>query len=215
MLMYLFFNTVLAQDLPKCLNSLNKTTKLTTIKFEKVLKLSREKTVYKFSVRSSPKCMDCTNGSLFYDDQCNLIASFEMGRTAYGYVEYGYKASELGYTDFPNLKYGNKKGLLPNCVISAINKPDSLVKAGVIRLLQVRMKDQVLYCFEKALDPKLKNCIDCAKQMDFINEHCKLETSFSVGGIAGFKGSNGYSATDYQRKEILNTIWKAPTTSIK
>lgn len=207
----LLINSGRAQDVPNCIKSLNKKNSLSTTKFERIIQLKGNRTVYEFSVSSVAQCIDCTRGTVFYDENCNQIASFMMGRGASGFVEYGYTAAELGKAGFSNIKYGVMQDPLPGCMEKILANSDSLNKAGVIKIVQVRIKDKVLYGFEHQIDPKLVNCKDCSRSIVYYNAGCKPEVTFKIGGIAGIKGEKGYTATDFMRKTILRTIWNANT----
>lgn len=199
----------LAQKLPTCIEKLNKKTDLTTTKFERVLQLRGDRTVYEFSITSKPQCIHCDRGFVYYDGNCNMIAFFTNARGPSGFVEFGYTAEELGKFGYPRLTYGTKKPPVSPCVTKAIANTDSLTKAGVIRVSQVRIKDKVLYYFEKAIDPKLVNCKDCSKVIVYYNEDCKPEVTFVAGGIAGVKADNGYTVSDFSNKRTLKILWNA------
>lgn len=99
----------LAQRLPACIEKINRKTDLTTTKFERILQLKGNRTVYEFAVKSVAQCMDCNNGTIFYDENCNVIASFMKGRGARAYIDYGYTAEELGKAGYSDINYGAKK----------------------------------------------------------------------------------------------------------
>lgn len=201
--------TGLAQELPACLQQMNKKNSLTTTRFENVVQLKGNRTVYQFSVKSVAQCMDCQRGTIFYDEYCNQIASFMMGRGASGFVAYGYTAAELGKAGFPNIKYGVQQDPLSGCMEQILAKRDSLNKAGVVKIVQVRIKGKVLYGFEHQVDPKLANCKDCSRAVVYYNADCKPEVTFRIGGIAGVKGEKGYTATDFMSKTTLRILWNA------
>lgn len=198
-----------AQDIPACIEKLNKQTSLTITKFERAFEIKQHVKVYQFSVKSVRQCMDCQNGSVFYDANCNIIAYFLMGRGSNAFVENGYTAADFGKAGYPNIRYGSKEITIPNCIAKAISNTDSLKKAQVIRVVQVRIKDKILYGFEHQVDPKLINCKDCSTAITYYNSDCKPEVTFRVGGIAGIRADNGYTSSDYRIKDILKVLWKA------
>ncbi|TKC08929.1 hypothetical protein [Pedobacter frigoris] len=197
-----------AQQLPTCIEQLNRKSDITTTKFERVITLKGNRTVYEFSITSKRECIHCARGTIFYDGNCNVVASFITSRGFKGFVEDGYTAAELGYLGYPNIKYRPKEDPLPSCIEKVLVNADSLNKAGVSKIVQVRMKDKILYGFEHLIDPKLANCKDCPRSIVYYNADCKPEVTFRVGGIAGVKGNNGYTGTDYNSKQILNILWR-------
>jgi len=209
LLLLVFSSSSTAQDLPPCIKRLNKKTNLTTTTFQRVIKLKANRTVYQFAVKSVPQCMDCHNGTLFYDENCNEIASFLRGRGTRAYIDYGYTAEELGKAGYPDIRFGAKKDPVANCIEKLLSNTDSLGRAGVNRIVQVRIKGKVLYGFEHRVDPKLANCKDCSTTIVYYNADCKPEVTFRVGGIAGIKGDNGYTASDFTSKTILKIVWNS------
>lgn len=209
MLLSILDNSSFPQKLPDCIENLSKKTDLSNTKFKRVITLKGDRTAYEFLITSKRECIHCERGAIFYDGKCNVVAYFTMSKGSKGFVADGYTAAELGYPGYRNLTHGDKKPAVPACVSTAISNPDSLKKAGVIRVLQVRIKEKTLYCFEKAIDKKLANCVDCSKPMVFIDADCKTEVTFVIGGIAGSKGNNGYTGADYNSKRILNILWRA------
>jgi hypothetical protein len=199
----------IAQDIPVCIEKLNKKTSLTTTRFERAIELKRNRRVYQFSVKSLAQCIDCNNGSIFYDPNCNVVAYFMMGRGASAFVEDGYTAAEFGKAGYPNIRFGSKKNTIPDCIVKAISNIDSLKQANVSRISQVRIKEKILYGFEHQLDPKLANCKDCSISIVYYNDHGRPEVTFRVGGIAGIKGENGYTSIDFLKKNTLKILWKA------
>lgn len=197
-----------AQQLPICIAQLHRKSDLTTTKFERVIHLKGNRTVYQFAVKSVPQCMDCHNGTIFYDENCNTVASFMMGRVASAYIEYGYTAEELGKAGYPNIKYRVQKDPISSCIEKILANTDSLQGARVSKIVQVRIKGKILYGFEHWVHPKLVNCKDCATPIVYYDANCKPEVTFRVGGITGVKGNNGYTATDYNNKQILNILWR-------
>lgn len=204
--------TSVAQQLPACIAKLNRESDLTTTKFERIIQLKGNRTVYQFSVKSVPRCMDCHNGTIFYDGNCNAIASFMMGRGASAYVDYGYTAEELGKAGYPNIKYRAKKEPVSSCMEKVLSNTDSLNRAGVSKVVQVRMKGKILYGFEHRLAAKLANCRDCPRTIVYYNEDCKRETTFLVGGIAGVQAQDDYTITDYSLKTTLRIVWNSNET---
>lgn len=91
-----------AQDLPDCIKKLNKKTDLSTTQFERVVTLRDKRTVYKFSLKSVRRCMDCFNGSIYYDKNCKQVARFLMGRGADQFVAEGYSAGDFGMPKLPD-----------------------------------------------------------------------------------------------------------------
>jgi len=197
-----------AQDIPLCMEKLDKKTNLTTTRFERVIELKRNRKVYQFSVKSLAHCMDCENGTIFYDASCNVVAYFFIGRGASAFVENGYTASEFGKADYPNIRYGSGKSTMPDCILKGISNVDSLRRAGVMRISQVRIKDKILYGFEHRVDPKLANCKDCSRSIVYYDDSCKPEVTFKVGGIAGVKGEKGYTSSDFFKKNTLKVLWQ-------
>jgi len=199
-----------AQNLPKCIEKMNRKDNLTTTKFERVIQLSGNRTVYEFSVKSMPNCIHCPRGLVYYDANCNTVAYFMNSRGPEGFVADGYSLAEFGqFNKNIRMSYGEKQEPVAPCITKIIANADSLTKAGVIRVLQVRIKDKVLYYFEKAVDPKLANCKDCSKTLVYYNEDCKTEVNFISGGIAGVKGDNGYTVSDFSNKRTLRILWNA------
>lgn len=198
-----------AQNIPACIEKLNKKTSLSTTRFEQVVELKQNRKVYRFSVKSVRQCMDCDNGTIFYDADCNVVAYFMMGRGSNAFVADGYTAAEFGKSGYPNIRHGSKKSTLPDCISRAINQSDSLKQAGVIRLVQVRLKGELLYCFERKANKKLANCKDCSGTMVFYDADCKEAATFTPGGIAGAKSSKGYTISDYNTRETLKVLWQA------
>ncbi len=98
-----------AQNLPECIQKLRKKTKLSTTKFEKIHSLKRDRIVYQFSVKSARQCMDCNNGLIFYDADCNVVAYFMRGRGVNAFVAEGYTAADFGKEGYPNIRHGAKK----------------------------------------------------------------------------------------------------------
>jgi len=209
LLLLVFSSSSTAQDLPPCIKSLNKTTSLSNTTFEKVVYLKGNRKVYQFAIKSVPQCLDCHNGTVFYDENCNEIASFLKGRGARAYIDYGYTAEELGKAGYPDIKLGVKKDPVSNCIEKLLSNTDSLERTGVSRIVQVRMKGKVLYGFERRVDPKLANCKDCSTAIVYYNADCKPEVTFRVGGIAGIKGDNGYTASDFTSKTTLKIVWNS------
>lgn len=79
-----------AQILPECIE---KKIALNPDKYEGILKLPNNETVYRFAVRSRPNCMDCSNGTMYLDSLCDRVASFTMGIRKDKFVKEGYKES--------------------------------------------------------------------------------------------------------------------------
>lgn len=198
-----------AQDIPDCIKRLNKKTQLTTTGFERAIPLKGNRTVYEFSVKSVRQCIDCENGSVFYDANCNVVAYFIMGRGSNKFVADGYTAAELGKAGYTNINHGPKQEPVPYCIEKLLAKSDSLHKAGVSKIIQVRMKGKLLYGFEHKTDPKKINCKDCSKPLVYYNADCRPEVTFRTGGIAGVQGEKGYTATDYINKSTLRILWNA------
>ena len=197
----------MAQHLPTCIKNLNKTGDLTTIKFVRQINLEGNRVVYEFSVISKRQCIDCPNGTVFYDSNCNQIASFIMGRGPNAYINYGYTALELGMGAYPNVKRGKQLPPVPACIAKAIVNTDSLNKAGIVRVLQVSMKDKILYHFEQAVPKEKLNCKDCSSTFKYYDENCKLVASFTTGSIAGTKASEGFTPTDFYNKRTLQILY--------
>lgn len=102
-----------------------------------------------------------------------------------------------------------KKDPVSSCIEKILSHTDSLNKAGVSKVVQVRMKDKIFYGFEHRLDPKLANCKDCPRTIVYYNGNCKPEVTFRVGGIVGIKGNNGYTASDFTSKITLSMLWNS------
>jgi len=199
-----------AQNLPKCIEKINKKDNITTTKFERVIQLSGNRTVYEFSIKSIPNCIHCDRGFVYYDGNCNMIAFFTNARGPSGFVADGYNASEFGqFNKNIRMRYGEKQEPVAPCITKIIANADSLKKAGVEKIVQVRIKQKILYGFEHKVDPKLANCKDCSKSITYYNEDCKPEVTFIVGGIAGVKGDNGYTVSDFSNKRTLKILWNA------
>lgn len=196
-----------AQDLPTCIKNLNKANDLTSTKFVRQLNLKDNRVVYEFAVTSKRQCMDCPNGTVFYDSNCNQIASFIMGRGPNAYINYGYTALELGKGAYANVKRGKELPAVPTCIAKAIVNVDSLNKVEVLRVLQVNVKDKILYYFEHAIPKEKVNCKDCSSTLKYYDENCKLAATFTVGGIAGAKASEGFTPTDFYNKRTLQILY--------
>jgi hypothetical protein len=196
-----------AQQLPACIEKLSTKTDLTTTSLVRVLQLKGNRTVYEFAVKSVQRCMDCHNGTIFYDSNCNQIASFIMGRGPSAHINYGYTALELGKGSYGDLRRNKPLPPVPTCIAKAIVNVDSLNKVGVLRVLQVSIKDQVLYYFEHAIPKEKVNCKDCSSNFKYYDENCKLAASFIVGGIAGAKASEGFTPTDFYNKRTLQILY--------
>ncbi|RZL38443.1 MAG: hypothetical protein EOO96_02915 [Pedobacter sp.] len=198
-----------AQNLPKCIEKINKKDNITTTKFERVIQLSGNRTVYEFSVKSIPNCIHCPRGMVYYDTNCNTVAYFMNSRGPEGFVADGYTLAEFGKSGVQRVRYGIKREELPNPIAKVIAKNDSLNKAGVKQIVQVKMRDQILYSFEHKLNPKLPNCKDCPITIVFYNANYQPEVTFQVGGLAGITANNGYKATDYTSRQKLWILWNA------
>lgn len=198
-----------AQNLPKCIEKINKKDNITTTKFERVIQLSGNRTVYEFSVKSIPNCIHCPRGMVYYDANCNTVAYFMNSRGPEGFVADGYTLAEFGKSGVERVRYGIKREELPNPIAKVIAKNDSLNKAGVKQIVQVKMRDQILYSFEHKLNPKLPNCKDCPITIVFYNANYQPEVTFQVGGLAGITANNGYKATDYTSRQKLWILWNA------
>ena len=209
LLTLIFSNSSSAQNLPAHIQKLNRKTDLTTVKFERVLKLSGGRTVYEFSVTSKPQCIHCDRGTTFYDENANTIAYFLMSRGPNNFVADGYTAQELGKPAAQKIRYGIKREDLPLRIAQVLAKSDSLNKAGVKQIVQVKIRDKVLYSFEQKLNPKLAKCKDCPITMVFYNANYQPEVTFQIGGIAGITANNGYKATDYTSRQKLWILWNA------
>lgn len=198
-----------AQQLPAHIQKLNRKTDLTTVKFERMLKLSGGRKVYEFSVTSKSQCIHCERGTTFYDENGNIVAYFMMSRGPSAFVADGYTLAEFGKSGAQRVSYGVKRTDLPNQIAKVMAKNDSLNKAGVKQIVQVKMRDQIFYSFEHKLNPKLQNCKDCPITMVFYNANYQPEVTFQVGGIAGITANNGYKATDYTSRQKLWILWNA------
>ncbi|MGA9649106.1 hypothetical protein [Pedobacter sp.] len=204
-----FSSTSPAQNLPKCIQKLNSKTHLTTKSFERVLQLSGNRTVYEFAITSKRECIHCERGIVYYDANCNTVAYFMNTRGPSGFVSDGYTVADFGKSGFHNIRYGEKQEPIAACITKIIANSDSLKKAGVKKIVQVRIKENILYGFEHELDPKLVNCKDCAKAVVYYNEACTPEVTFRLGGIAGIKAEKGYTASNYVNRRILKILWNA------
>lgn len=209
LLLFVIGTSSQAQDLPKCIEKMNKKDNLTTTKFERVIQLSGNRTVYEFSVKSIPNCIHCPRGLVYYDANCNTVAYFMNSRGPEGFVADGYSLAEFGKSGAQRVRYGIKREDLPNQIAKVIAKNDSLNKAGVKQIVQVKMRDQILYSFEHKLNPKLPNCKDCPITIVFYNANYQPEVTFQVGGFAGITANNGYKATDYTNRQKLWILWNA------
>jgi len=207
LLLLLTGNISLAQELPTCIKNLNKANDLTTTKFVRQINLKGNRVVYEFAITSKRQCMDCPNGTVFYDNNCNQIASFVMGRGPMAHINYGYNALELGKGAYGDLKPRKQLPPVPTCVAKKIAKVDSLNKAGVVRVLQVSIKDQILYHFEHAVPKEKLNCKDCSSTFKYYDENCTLAATFTVGGIVGAKASEGFAPTDFYNKRTLQILY--------
>lgn len=218
---YIFFYSLLllcsfpglAQDLPPCIQALNSSSDLTKKTFVKVVNLKGNRIVYEFVIKSVRQCIDCTNGTIFYDKNCNVAGSFTIGRTASGYVAHGYTAEELGKAGFPNIQYGQKHDTIPPCISKAILQEDSLHNAGVLKITLVSLKGNTFYYFEHPPEKAIANCKDCITYFVYYDANCSPAVRFTVGGIAGTKGSNGYTSADFYNKRTLQILWTATQTS--
>ena len=207
--MLLFSSGSPAQNLPKCIEKLNSKTDLTTKRFERVLKLSGNRTVYEFSITSKHQCIHCERGIVYYDANCNTVAYFMNTRGPSGFVADGYAVANFGKSGFHNVRHGEKQEPVAACITKIMSNPDSLKKSGVKIIVQVRIKEKILYGIEHETDPKLANCKDCARAFSYYNQDCKPEVTFRVGGIAGIKGEKGYTSSDYVNRRILKILWNA------
>lgn len=198
---------VSAQDLPSCIKNLNTSSGLTLTTFVRQLNLKGDRIVYEFTVKSKKQCMDCPNGTVFYDGNCNQIASFIMGRGPKAYVSHGYTALELGKGAYADVKREKELPPVPACVAKAIANVDSLNKTGVVRVLQVSIKEQTLYHFEHAVPEQKLNCKDCSSIFKYYDENCKMVATFTAGGIAGAKASEGFAPTDFYNKRTLQILY--------
>jgi len=203
-------NMAIAQNVPACISALNKKSSLTNTEFTRMLTLKDQRTVFQFKVSSAAQCMDCPNGTVYYDSNCNVVASFIMGRTSNGYVANGYTAGDFGKSQFPNIRYGKKHDSVPACISKAITNEDSLTNAGVKKVVQVRIKNKTLYYFEHAPPKEIANCKDCSTNMQYYNDNCNKEVKFTVGGISGTQAGEGYTSTDYYNRQVLQILWNAP-----
>lgn len=209
-ILLLWFSSISpAQNLPKCIQKLNSKTDLTNKSFERVLQLSGNRTVYEFSITSKRECIHCERGIVYYDANCNTVAYFMNTRGPSGFVADGYTVADFGKSGFHNIRYGEKQEPIAACITKIITNSDSLKKAGVKKIVQVRIKEKILYGFEHEVDPKLVNCKDCAKAFVYYNEACTPEVTFRLGGIAGIKAEKGYTASNYVNRRILKILWNA------
>ncbi len=151
--------------------------------------------------------MDYPNGAVFYDMNCNVIASFVMGRCASAFVEDGYTAGELGKADYLNIRCGLEMPEIPIDIKKALTNTDSLQQSGPLRVLQVRIKKQILYHFEQATDKEKVNCKDCYRPLKYYDEDFNLAVTFIVGGIGGLKATNNFTASDFHFKQTLRILW--------
>lgn len=103
-----------AQQLPAHIQKLNRKTDLTTVKFERMLKLSGGRKVYEFSVTSKsqcirdqifysfehklnpklPNCKDCPITMVFYNANYKPEVTFQVGGVAGITANNGYKATD-------------------------------------------------------------------------------------------------------------------------
>lgn len=196
-----------AQKIPACIEKLNHKTSLTITKYERTITLKGSRTVYEFSITSKRQCIHCPRGIVYYDANCNTAAYFMNSRGPDGFVADGYTLADFGRSGFVKVRYGARQEPVPPCITKMINNPDSLKKAGVNKIVQLRIKEKILYGFEHNVDPKLANCKDCAKAFTFYNEACKPEVTFSLGGIAGIQAEKGYTPSDYLNRHILKILW--------
>lgn len=199
----------MAQKLTACLEQLNRKTDLTTTKFERVIKLSGNRTVYEFSITSKQQCFHCPRGTMYYDANCNLVASFTVARGPNGFVAYGYNESEFGKAGYQRINRGVEREPVPNAIAKVIADDEALAKANVKRVVQVKIKDKVLYGFQPQPNPKLPNCKDCPTAIVFYNGNYQPEVTFNVGGIAGVTTSEGYAPSDYANRKEQWILWSA------
>ncbi|MCX3265490.1 hypothetical protein [Pedobacter agri] len=199
----------IAQQLPAHIQKLNRKTDLTTVKFERMLMLSGGRKVYEFSITSKSQCIHCERGTTFYDENGNTVAYFTTSRGPSAFVADGYTLAEFGKSGAQGVKYGAKRENLPAPIARVIAKSDSLNKAGVKQIVQVKLRDQILYSFEHKLNPKLPNCKDCPVVIVFYNANYQPEVTFHVGGFAGITATNGYKSTDYTSRQKLWILWNA------
>ena len=199
--------TCAAQNLPQCINELNKTSPLTTTKFKKKFVVKGNILVYQFAVGSKKQCMDCPNGSVFYDSNCNMIARFMMARGASAFVAFGFTAADFGKAGYPNVKYELEKPAVSKCMNKAIANTDSLNRKGIIRVTQLRIKNKVLYHFEYPDSTATTNCKDCTSNLKYYGEDCRLVVTFTVGGIAAAKADSGFTPSDFYNKQTLRILW--------
>ncbi|MCD9854462.1 hypothetical protein LUD75_07080 [Epilithonimonas sp. JDS] len=114
LIFFLIANFYQAQELPDCLKEIEKENvgSLSKIKFERVIALSGNRTVYEFSIKSDRRCMDCYNGRIFYDGHCKQVARFGIGRGVDKFVADGYTAGDFGMPKQPNRKLENIENTL-------------------------------------------------------------------------------------------------------
>lgn len=93
----IFITTILFQQctgqsgaLPECIEKLNLEKNK---KYENTLQLPNGETVYKIKITRPQKCMDCTEGTVYKDSLCNIVASFTVGIAPKQYVKEGYEKS--------------------------------------------------------------------------------------------------------------------------
>jgi hypothetical protein len=197
--LFMLYISAIAQDLPACIAQLNKKWDITTTKFNRVIYLSKNRKVYEFLVTSKLQCIHCARGTKYYDANCNLVASFITARSSSGFVADGYTEAEFGKAGYQRMSRGAKREPLPSAIAEVITKNDSLSKAGVKRIVEVKIKDKILYGFEPERNPKLANCKDCAVSIVFYNSNYEPEVTFNIG--------NGYTATDYTNRNMQWIIW--------
>ncbi|WP_241282873.1 hypothetical protein [Chryseobacterium timonianum] len=110
------------QNIPACIKKLNHKTDLTTTEFKKVVTLRDKRIVYEFSVKSVRQCMDCSNGRIYYDENCKKVGYFIMGRGLNKFVEKGYSPSDFG---IPAELYNNTSQEKIDDVLFYISKNES------------------------------------------------------------------------------------------
>lgn len=91
-----------AQNIPDCIQKLNKKNDLVTTQFVKIIVLNDNRKVYEFSVKSVRRCMDCPNGKIYYDENCKLVGDFTIGLRVNKYIAPGYTAGDFSAVKPPD-----------------------------------------------------------------------------------------------------------------
>jgi hypothetical protein len=204
----LFTTITNGQSPPACISAL----KNANSTYARTVKLKDGRTVYVLNVKRPPKCMDCQSGVTYYDSSCKRVASFTIGYAPVAFIAPGYSSGDFPEAKSPMFAARLAAMAVPPCIAEAIDRPDSLVSAGIHSIEEVQMGGRKVYYFNDA-KPVDKNCHDCATIVTYYDSLCRVAGSFSVGGYAGVVAKGNLSKEDYINKKKLRTLWTAAASS--